>query len=333
MAKDNFVCPICGEPTSSYMGKYRKDLLCRKHALALKNEEIHVIATVQGRPETAVYDIDYDKHNTNKNLKSKENNAQSDENAECVVCGAKIQSKYHQCADCYLETKEYMGGLDKNSTISEFRQYYYNLKDYIFRLSDVEKIRTNSNKLIAIALTDKSSNDDNALLDRVYNDVKELIDKKSKFNLRQNPKVEEGRVEESKDIQLHFKYSNDGHALDSDMEVKIDDLLYSHEIFHACHQPIIEITEKPLTCDWFIPVDGINKGIYIEYNGMDTPKKKREYEEKIELYKKHNLPFVIIGRDEPKNDSRTFIAQLIRQIRTVSVAHFNGMPRWKKEDS
>ena len=33
---EKMVCPICGEPTSSYMGHYRKDRLCKKHATALK---------------------------------------------------------------------------------------------------------------------------------------------------------------------------------------------------------------------------------------------------------------------------------------------------------
>lgn len=34
------VCPICGEETSSYMGHYRKDGLCRKHAAEFKSGKI-----------------------------------------------------------------------------------------------------------------------------------------------------------------------------------------------------------------------------------------------------------------------------------------------------
>ena len=37
MITDKFVCPICGEPTSSFMGNYRKDKLCKKHANDFKN--------------------------------------------------------------------------------------------------------------------------------------------------------------------------------------------------------------------------------------------------------------------------------------------------------
>ena len=124
---EEFVCPICGEPTSSYMGNYRKDRLCRKHANDLKNGLIKI---------------------TDINTNMADNGTANATNGEagdavqsfCVVCGAKTKNNYKQCADCYQETKEYMGGLDRNSTVSAFRQYYYNLKDYIFRMKDFERI-------------------------------------------------------------------------------------------------------------------------------------------------------------------------------------------------
>lgn len=37
---DNLICPICGNPTSSYMGNYRKDRLCKMHAKELKDGKI-----------------------------------------------------------------------------------------------------------------------------------------------------------------------------------------------------------------------------------------------------------------------------------------------------
>ena len=36
------ICPICGQPTSSYMGHERKDRLCRKHANELKAGKIEL---------------------------------------------------------------------------------------------------------------------------------------------------------------------------------------------------------------------------------------------------------------------------------------------------
>lgn len=37
---EQMICPICGEVTSSYMGHYRKDKLCKKHANEFKNGQI-----------------------------------------------------------------------------------------------------------------------------------------------------------------------------------------------------------------------------------------------------------------------------------------------------
>lgn len=37
---NKLVCPICGDVTSSYMGNYRKDRLCKKHATDLRNGKL-----------------------------------------------------------------------------------------------------------------------------------------------------------------------------------------------------------------------------------------------------------------------------------------------------
>lgn len=40
MENKELVCPICGEPTNIYMGKARKDRLCRKHGMMKNAGEI-----------------------------------------------------------------------------------------------------------------------------------------------------------------------------------------------------------------------------------------------------------------------------------------------------
>ena len=40
MNENKLLCPICGQATRVYMGNARKDLLCGKHADALKSGEI-----------------------------------------------------------------------------------------------------------------------------------------------------------------------------------------------------------------------------------------------------------------------------------------------------
>lgn len=69
------VCPICGKPTSSYMGNYRKDGLCKYHAQQLK----------EGK------------------LNSNENNDEPIE-TYCLICGAESNGK-HFCYDCWNKYK------------------------------------------------------------------------------------------------------------------------------------------------------------------------------------------------------------------------------------
>ena len=124
----NSVCPICGQPTSSYMGHERKDGLCRKHAGELKEGKIEL------RPYNGaflLYDLFYDTKtnlilNKDKNdipeelrgqwLYGKINSAtlwdDVEENASkdiitpspartvCIVCGEPTKNGHLQCKDC-----------------------------------------------------------------------------------------------------------------------------------------------------------------------------------------------------------------------------------------
>ena len=120
MSNEELVCPICGEVTSSYMGNYRRDRLCRAHAKDLKNGIIEIdsdglfINSISGE----ILNADYE-----------DNSSVAD--GTCVVCGAECKKGHHQCRDCYYETRDYMDGIDGNSSVRDLRDWYYNLKDYI----------------------------------------------------------------------------------------------------------------------------------------------------------------------------------------------------------
>ncbi len=323
MANEELICPICGEATNSYMGKYRRDKLCRKHAKDLKNGIILTddnglfIDSVSGDVLNADY-VD------NSSLPE----------GICIVCGSQCKKEHYQCRDCYNETRDYMDGIDGNSSARDLRDYYYNLKDYIFRLRDSEWILANCNKLIAIALVNEKLNDDYALRNRVYKDISYIIEKKAEYleeDKNHTEDSEEVKVEKKQEEkQTYFHYSTDGHALDSDMEIRIDDILYSNEIFHCCHKRVTEISERTVISDWFIPIEGINKGIYIEYWGMDTEKYNQNKAEKIKLYKDNDLPLIEIEKDEPKLDMQVFTGHLISQIRDKAKEYFGSMPKWEK---
>lgn len=327
------ICPICGELTSSYMGNYRKDRLCKKHATALKNGSIIIIGT--DNLDHPIFADSKSKQILNQGKTTipqtlSKSDTITDTKKVCIVCGEPTKSNYKQCSDCYQETRDYMDGLDKNSTLSELRQYYYNLKDYIFRTKDFDRVKTNCNKLIAIAMIDENSNNDSALIDRVYKDVQSLIENKQVHTEEKPTEAETESNKKSLDKKLYFNYAEDGHVLDSEPEVIIDDILYNSEIFHCCHKPVTDITEKSVECDWFIPIDSTNKGIYIEYNGMDSARYRKTKDENIALYRKHNLPLIIIEKDEPKHDRQTFKAHLIKELQQLAERYYGGMPKWKK---
>lgn len=88
-------CPICGEPTNVYMGKARKDGLCRKHGLQANKGEIEQC------PDCGKW------HNADEACacKSKtKKNATTDE-LTCIICDTPSNGK-HFCINCYRKYKE-----------------------------------------------------------------------------------------------------------------------------------------------------------------------------------------------------------------------------------
>lgn len=317
MENKELVCPICGKPTRVYMGNARKDRLCAVHADMLKNGEIEQCSNCQKWNKVGY------KCNCNKpfnNISSQES-----EYAKCLVCGKDSNGK-PQCKECYYETKDFIETLDKNTTTRKLRDYYYNLKERIFIIKGLEETQKQCNKLIAIAMVAETYNKDSSLIDRVYKDVETLI--KNKLSPKENDKFEEERKEKDEQ-KSKINTSIDGHNLDSDMEVRIDDILYDARIIHVYGKDIDEILEKRKKCDWFIPILN-DKGIYIEYWGMKTPEYIQSRKEKEELYKKYKIPYIGIEQDDPKKDSQTFKSNLLRELRKLAIENYGFMPEWKK---
>ena len=296
---DKQTCPICGEPTFLVYGKYpRKDGLCGPCSKRLIQKEIEQC------PDCGKW------HNTGESCTCKvpasaqvpkESAAvEKAKTSACIVCGAPSDGRM-QCKACYSETVDFMDSLDKNKTVRQYRDHYYNLKERILIIKSLEEAQKQCNKLIAIAMVDTNLHDDTSLYDRVYKDVEALL--KSKKAPVANDKYEEER-KENDEQKSKVKTAQDGHVVDSDMEVHIDDVLYNAYILHCYGRSIEEITEKRKKCDWFIPIVN-DEGIYIEYWGMKTPKYLAERKEKEELYQKHNIPYISIEADDPKQDTQT----------------------------
>ena len=429
MSDNEYICPICGEPTNKYYGNYRKDRLCYKHGMMANAGEIvqcpdcgewHNVdedcecknkVSYQELPVTGFEECiicgeksygyayctecwkknskdnlllnlnNYINKKTKKNLceicgeefsKDKNNpycsncmkkihngeikicfncgkwhNAKEDckctqecllsESEEyfirlneghefCVTCGNPTPYGKLQCRDCYYETCDYMNSLNKNSLMNEFRDYYFNLKDAIFRMKDFDTVKSNCNKLIAIAYQNAESNDDSSLINRIEKDVITLIEAKRP---KVEPAIETPTSVIEKDEQRENIYSAiDGHRVKSQMECIIDNALWNAGILHAYEQPVIELDFIRKKCDWLIPITGPTKGIYIEYWGMNTEKYLKDRKEKEELYKQNNIPYVGIEKDDPKDS--TFIYTLIQDLKRKAKEYFGFMPEWKK---
>ena len=235
----------------------------------------------------------------------------------CIICGAPTKIG-KQCKNCYQESMEHIDNLDKNATFAERRDHYYNLKDSIYRTKDFDKVKSNCNRLIAIALLNQKLTRDNALVDKVFKDVQEIIEKK-----RPKEELAEEIIEKIKETDEHRDETErtlDGHYVKSGKEKEIDDLLYQATIPHSYGQKVFGISERSVVCDWFIPVVGILKGVYIEYWGMNTESYKKNKEEKIKLYKKHNIPLIEIEKDDLRDSG--FIATLINEIKRKATEKF-----------
>lgn len=327
-------CPICGESTVLVYGKYpRKDGMCKRHSLMVLNKEIEQCSdcgkwnkagescTCKTSASIPPKKLFWEVNTSDAESKPPQNI----DNTLCVVCANPSNGKM-QCKNCYNETKDFMESLDKNNSVRKFRDYYYNLKERILIIKSLEEAQRQCNKLIAIAMVDTNIHDDTSLFDRVYKDVETLL--KSKKAPVANDKYEEER-KENDEHKSKVKTAQDGHVVDSDMEVHIDDVLYNAYILHCYGKSVEEITEKRKKCDWFIPIVN-DEGIYIEYWGMKTPKYLAERKEKEELYQKYNIPYISIEADDPKQDTQTFKSNLIRDLTKLAVERFGFMPKWKK---
>ena len=113
-------CPICGEPTSKYMGNERKDKLCRKHALELKNGKI-IKCEKCGNYHNINEECKICNNNTiNKLIDIKTPNT-------CILCGNETINGYHLCKICFnkYQGKEVILRITKCKTSEILEDVYF----------------------------------------------------------------------------------------------------------------------------------------------------------------------------------------------------------------
>ena len=95
-------CPICGEPTNVYMGKSRKDGLCRKHALLANKGEI-VKCPICGQWNKA----DMECKCKQPKEETEQNNVvviNEQNKYKCITCGKSVDGLLF-CSSCYRQYK------------------------------------------------------------------------------------------------------------------------------------------------------------------------------------------------------------------------------------
>lgn len=291
-------CLICGAPSGIYP-------LCKKH-LMLKNQG-KVIKDKDGnwievseepKPEKEVV--------VKEEVKSKES-----KNTECVICH-KDSSGNPLCKKCYFETKSQEDQVDRNRPAFELKDHYFNLKSATYRIVSFDNVLKNCKMLVSIANVVQSSHDDTSLTSRVINDIDEIVKSKQKKEVKSTSYTEQSDSQKSAIMR-----TLDGHIVKSYGEVEVDDILYNNHICHCYEKEVDEISsaERCLKSDWFIPVVG-NKGIYIEYWGMNTPEYLKNKEEKRKLYKENNVPLIEVEKDDVK-DKTGLQTRILREYKKL----------------
>lgn len=105
MENENLICPICGEPTNVYMGKARKDRLCKKHG-KMRNDKIIDINEEGLFFEIATGALLNPAAKVSKKVEEPKQEAkQNADELTCIGCGEPSNGK-HFCIKCYRKFRE-----------------------------------------------------------------------------------------------------------------------------------------------------------------------------------------------------------------------------------
>lgn len=319
--EEKYLCPICGEQTRVYMGNARKDRLCGKHADELKKGNILI-------DESGLF-VDSKTNkilNSNNKVDSSKTGNQTIAKAEivgdgkCIVCSNEAPNGY-LCRKCYYEMKDYYGTtFDKNSKVFELKDYYFNLRQNIYRMKTFDFVKSNCNKLYALSSLVKDVYSDESLSDRVVKDIKEIVSSKKPTVSEQKPNEETNTKDSRKEELLR---TADGHYVKSHPESIIDDILYEARIVHCYEKKVpIDLDEQAVYCDWFIPILNNRSGIYIEYWGMNTKEYLVNKERKKAVYNKNKIPLIEIEKDDYL-DRQGLSDRLIQEINKLAKDCYN----------
>lgn len=127
-------------------------------------------------------------------------------------------------------------------------------------------------------------------------------------NIEAIPQTEEIKQPESFRSKFPPEHvTMDGHRVRSRAEIIIDNYLYMNKVLHAYERRLpIEVEAY---CDWYLP-DG---EVYVEYWGMeDNPQYLERKQQKIAIYRSHNLHLIELNDTDIKSLDDTFPGKLLK---------------------
>lgn len=278
------ICQICGKTSGIYP-------LCKEHlkmkadGFVVKNDETGKWVEIVSKKEKKEY-------------------------KECIICGEESNGK-PLCKSCYHDSLAMEDEIDRNKKPFELKDYYFNLKSANYRVVDKKHIIRNCKMMIALANISNDSYNDSSLVSRINDDVSEIITMmKSKKEIKPNYYTEQSDLQKSAIMR-----TLDGHIVKSQGERIIDDILYNNFIIHSYEKDVVEISSnsRAIKSDWFIPIIA-NKGIYIEYWGMEAKDYLKNKEEKRNMYRDNNIPLIEIEKDDIK-DVAGLTTRILREIK------------------
>lgn len=278
------LCQICGKSSGIYP-------LCKEHlkmkadGYVVKNDETGKWVVIGSKTEKKEY-------------------------KECIICGEESNGK-PLCKSCYHDSLAMEDEIDRNKKPFELKDYYFNLKSANYRVVDKKHIIRNCKMMIALANISNDSYNDSSLVSRINDDVSEIITMmKSKKEIKPNYYTEQSDLQKSAIMR-----TLDGHIVKSQGERIIDDILYNNFIIHSYEKDVVEIrsNSRAIKSDWFIPIIA-NKGIYIEYWGMEAKDYLKNKEEKRGMYRDNNIPLIEIEKDDIK-DVAGLTTRILREIK------------------
>ena len=260
----------------------------------------------------------------------------------CIICGSK--AKYDLCYSCFTEKNKIKTDLEgSTNTLEDTKDYYNNLKYNIFKLKRMDYAKTACLKLLSIGEVLEQQYKQKGYIEKSKKDAEDLLLKKKAY-LESLKNKNEGVVEEQVQQQpddrsiliqeeqlgsdeiLDYRRvypmtyrCKDGHYVRSKAERIIDDSLFEAQILHVYEKRVVnEDNEEEYYPDFYLPFEGKTfgkeKGIYIEFFGLEDNEKYMKTELKKLAYYKSKGYDVIEVRDKNISCIDEYLEDEIRKI-------------------